>query len=107
MSDRISAYLNSSAHFNVDEFSTVSRRTLLRGLSASALLTTSGNFFTRGLMAAPAFAVNPFTLGIASGDPAPDGFVLWTRIAPQPLEYGGGMPMRPVEVGWEVATSDN
>ena len=26
----------------------------------------------------------PFTLGIASGDPAPDGFVLWTRLAPEP-----------------------
>src|SRR5262249_54402336 len=24
----------------------------------------------------------PFTLGGASGQPAPDGFVLWTRIAP-------------------------
>ncbi len=28
----------------------------------------------------------PFTLGVASGDPAPDGFVLWTRLAPQPAE---------------------
>src|SRR5260221_7718577 len=28
---------------------------------------------------------NPFSLGVASGDPAPDGFVLWTRLAPHPL----------------------
>ena len=28
----------------------------------------------------------PFSLGVASGDPSPDGFVIWTRIAPQPLD---------------------
>jgi alkaline phosphatase D len=107
MSDRFSARRDAFAHFNVDEFATVSRRTLLRGLSASALLTTTGSFFTRGLCAAPAFSSNPFTLGVASGDPAPDGFVLWTKIAPRPLDRGGGMPMRPVEVDWAVATSDS
>ncbi|MEV4219153.1 alkaline phosphatase D family protein [Nonomuraea sp. NPDC049725] len=49
---------------------------------------------------------DPFTLGVASGEPAPDGFVLWTRLAPQPLaEDGlGGMPAAPVDVRWEVAT---
>jgi len=30
-------------------------------------------------------ARRPFSLGVASGDPAPDGFVLWTRPAPDPL----------------------
>jgi len=44
----------------------------------------------------------PFTLGVASGEPAPDGAVLWTRLAPAPLA-GGGMPRRAVEVDWEVA----
>jgi alkaline phosphatase D len=38
-----------------------------------------------------------FGLGVASGDPAPDGVVLWTRLAP------GRMPARTVPVGWEVA----
>jgi alkaline phosphatase D len=47
----------------------------------------------------------PFTLGIASGDPTPDGVVLWTRLAPAPLE-GGGMPPDPVEVAWELADDD-
>ena len=32
----------------------------------------------------------PFSLGVASGDPSPDGFVLWTKLAPKPLERGGG-----------------
>jgi alkaline phosphatase D len=31
----------------------------------------------------------PFSLGIASGDPAADGFVIWTRLAPEPLEPHG------------------
>src|SRR5687768_16026095 len=44
----------------------------------------------------------PFTLGVASGDPLPDGVVLWTRLAPDPLE-GGGMPMANVDVTWEIA----
>ncbi|MEV6980207.1 alkaline phosphatase D family protein [Sphaerisporangium sp. NPDC051017] len=49
---------------------------------------------------------DPFTLGVACGDPAPDGFVIWTRLAPTPLaEDGlGGMPSAPVTVYWEVAT---
>ena len=50
----------------------------------------------------------PFTLGVASGDPLPDGVVLWTRLAPEPLALDGlgGMPSRPVPVYWEVATDD-
>jgi alkaline phosphatase D len=45
----------------------------------------------------------PFTLGVASGDPAPGGVVLWTRLAPQPLLADGGMPARAVPVDWQVA----
>lgn len=44
----------------------------------------------------------PFTLGIASGDPLPDGVVLWTRLAPDPLN-GGGMDPHPFPVQWEVS----
>ncbi|SDH86704.1 alkaline phosphatase D [Alteribacillus persepolensis] len=57
----------------------------------------------------PPFKNNPFTLGVASGDPLPDGVVLWTRLAPEPLaEDGrGGMPNRKVPVQWEVAKDQN
>ncbi|KZB88024.1 alkaline phosphatase D family protein [Amycolatopsis regifaucium] len=49
----------------------------------------------------------PFKLGVASGDPLPDGVVLWTRLAPDPLENGnGGMPTTSTAVDWEVATDD-
>jgi alkaline phosphatase D len=57
----------------------------------------------RNLLANPRFGADPFTLGVASGDPASDGFVLWTRLAPRPLEPLGGMEPRPVAVRWEVA----
>ncbi|WP_418962882.1 alkaline phosphatase D family protein [Streptomyces lavendofoliae] len=48
-------------------------------------------------------ATNPFTLGIASGDPLPDSVLLWTRLAPSPYEPDGGLPAQRVEVQWEVA----
>ncbi|NUS72359.1 MAG: alkaline phosphatase [Corynebacteriales bacterium] len=43
-----------------------------------------------------------FSLGVASGEPSADGVVLWTRLAPRPLE-GGGMPPRAVPVRWQIA----
>lgn len=48
---------------------------------------------------------DPFTLGVASGDPAVDGVVIWTRLAPDPLADDGlgGMSARAVDVEWEVA----
>ncbi|MBK1832489.1 alkaline phosphatase D family protein [Roseibacillus ishigakijimensis] len=49
----------------------------------------------------------PFTLGVTSGDPDHRGVVLWTRLAPKPLEPGAGMPNRPVEVRYEVAEDEN
>jgi len=52
-----------------------------------------------------AFANDPVQLGVASGDPAPDGFVIWTRLAPDPLA-GGGMAAEAVPVKWEIAEDD-
>ncbi len=50
-------------------------------------------------------ADDPFTLGVASGDPTSDGFVLWTRLAPRPTD-GGGMPDLPIAVDWTVSTDE-
>ncbi|MDH6705815.1 alkaline phosphatase D [Kitasatospora sp. MAA19] len=50
---------------------------------------------------------NPFTLGVASGDPLPEAVVLWTRLAPRPLEPGAGLPPTgSVRVGWELARDE-
>src|SRR5690606_17542057 len=48
----------------------------------------------------------PFALGVASGDPTPDGVVLWTRLAPVPLEPGGGLPPEPVRAEWQLAEDE-
>ncbi|UVH59019.1 alkaline phosphatase D family protein [Variovorax paradoxus] len=77
------------------------RRLLCSGLAAASL----GHPFLR-LNAQPASRELLFTLGVASGTPRPDGFVLWTRLAPEPLQ-GGGMGDAPVEVRWEVADDDS
>lgn len=60
------------------------------------------------LRAGGAFAtVDPFPLGVAAGDPLPDGFVIWTRLATEPLAVDGrGGMTAPVEVRWEVAADD-
>lgn len=53
----------------------------------------------------PSLGGNPFKLGVASGEPTPDGVVLWTRLALDPLN-GGGMPNQSVDVRWQVASDD-
>lgn len=54
--------------------------------------------------ATPTFKQNPFNLGVASGEPSSDGFVIWTRVIPKPLQIDGGMPNKSVEVQWEIAS---
>jgi alkaline phosphatase D len=49
---------------------------------------------------------NSFSLGVASGDPAPDGFVIWTRLAPDPLDQHGGISPDTISVAWEVASDE-
>jgi len=79
------------------------RRRLLLGASALAGLVFTGS--AQRILAQPRFSSYPFTLGVASGDPTPDGFVLWTRLAPEPLT-GGGMPALAIAVDWIVALDE-
>lgn len=51
------------------------------------------------------FPRNPFTLGVASGAPLPTAVVIWTRLAPRPLD-GGGVGNRRVPVDWELAADE-
>lgn len=85
-----------------DTLARLSRRDLLRIAGAFGAAAVVSPLASRRVIAAPTFTAYPFALGVASGDPLPDGVVLWTRLAPDPLN-GGGMPMSPVEVQWEVA----
>ncbi|MFE2583199.1 alkaline phosphatase D family protein [Streptomyces sp. NPDC059378] len=49
---------------------------------------------------------DPFTLGIASGDPGPDSVLLWTRLAPAPYQPDGGLPAQRIGVDWEMARDE-
>jgi alkaline phosphatase D len=59
------------------------------------------------VLAQARFSSNPVTLGVASGDPLPDGVVLWTRLAPNPLgATGDGVPKAMIAVEWIVTSGE-
>lgn len=84
------------------------RRALgLGGAGAAAVLLGTGAWSAASAFAAPKSG-GLFTLGVASGDPAPDGVVLWTRLASDPfaVDGKGGMAPKPVRVEYEVARDE-
>ncbi|MFD6221130.1 alkaline phosphatase D family protein [Nocardia asteroides] len=87
----------------------VSRRRLLQfGASGSVAALVGVSAVSSARFAAPRRLGEPFSLGVASGDPTPDGFVLWTRLAPDPLapDGYGGMTVDAVTVDYEVAEDE-
>ncbi|TDK64248.1 alkaline phosphatase [Bacillus salipaludis] len=89
---------------NLDRRSFLQGATKIAGLSLGLALAQSVGGLN--VEAAPMFSDYPFTLGVASGDPLSDGVVLWTRLAPDPLN-GGGMPDTEFEVKWEMAQDEH
>jgi len=89
---------------NANRAPRIDRRRFVLGGGALTGLLLAGRW-RAPLLARPVFAANPFSLGVASGDPLPDGVVLWTRLAPDPLN-GGGMPSLDVAVDWEIAADE-
>ncbi len=71
-------------------------------LAAMSAIAPAGFRFARN----PRFQDDPFQLGVASGDPLPDGAVIWTRLAPRPLEPEGGMSGIRTVVTWSVASDE-
>ncbi|MEU6390349.1 alkaline phosphatase D family protein [Streptomyces sp. NPDC046939] len=87
------------------------RRRFLTVAGAAAALAFSVNLPAAGTAAAAELDArkvtsDPFTLGVASGDPLPGSVLLWTRLAPKPYETGGGLPAARVEVRWELAQDE-
>jgi alkaline phosphatase D len=76
------------------------RSFLTRALALAAAGFTAPRSLTAN--AAPRFKAPPFSLGVASGSPTPDGVLLWTRIAPEPLGDGGAGD-EAIAVRWEIA----
>ena len=87
---------------------TLSRRHFLGTTGAATLALWAAGASASPAWAQPRFRGDPFRLGVASGDPHPDGVVLWTRLAPDPLAVDGrgGMPDRKVNVRWQVAEDE-
>ena len=81
------------------------RRDFLTDLARLAALSAVDPGAWRGTTR-PRLADDPFQLGVASGDPTPRGGVLWTRLAPRPLEPEGGMDGARTVVRWEVAEDE-
>lgn len=78
-----------------------------RFISAGATLAASTWLAPRlWAHAGRSWSAYPFSLGVASGEPTPEGVVLWTRLAPHPHEVGGGLAPEPIKVSWEVASDE-
>lgn len=87
--------------------------TTLAGVAVSSSgLANFAPFYTRSVSRNPLSSNhNPFTLGVASGSPTAEGFVLWTRLAPAPFSQDpltpGGIPLREhgagIAVDYEIA----
>ncbi|HAH08534.1 MAG TPA: alkaline phosphatase [Alphaproteobacteria bacterium] len=84
------------------------RRTLLR---RAGMLATAAIGVQLGAAACgegpsrrrPKLSGYPFRLGVASGDPVSDGFVIWTRLAPDPFDPEA-LKDDTIDVQWEVAS---
>ena len=53
---------------------------------------------TTAATTAPTITSDPFTLGVASGDPLADSVILWTRLLP-----ADALPADDIDVAWEIA----
>ncbi|MFJ8543215.1 alkaline phosphatase D family protein [Streptomyces sp. NPDC093586] len=78
-----------------------SRRTVVRAAAAGAVLAAP---LAAALPAGAADAAPAFLHGVASGDPLPDGVLLWTRVTPTPEAIPGSGVGPDTEVSWVVAT---
>ncbi|MGI5399630.1 alkaline phosphatase D family protein [Streptomyces sp. CA-135486] len=83
--------------------STPSRRTVVKAAAATAVVAAPALAVATTATAASAEEASVFQHGLASGDPLPDGVLLWTRITPAPEAVPGSGKGPDTAVGWEVA----
>src|SRR5258708_37935711 len=83
------------------------RRTRRMLLGATAYIIAAPGLIGRAV-AQRSWQHDPFSLGVAAGSPSPDGFVLWTRLAPEPQNYDplapAGLSDDTLTVDYEIAT---
>ncbi|MFE7545739.1 alkaline phosphatase D family protein [Streptomyces platensis] len=81
----------------------ISRRTAVTAVAATAALLPFAGATTAH--AQEAAGQDPlFQHGVASGDPLPDGVLLWTRVTPTPAATPGSGRGPATKVSWQVAT---
>ncbi|MFD7435551.1 alkaline phosphatase D family protein [Streptomyces sp. NPDC059861] len=90
----------------------IGRRRFLTTTGAAAALAFAVNLPTAGVAGAAELDAaqikdDPFTLGVASGDPQPTSVLLWTRLAPVPFQADSGLPAERVTVHWELARDEH
>ncbi|MET9831506.1 alkaline phosphatase D family protein [Streptomyces sp. NPDC006385] len=91
-----------SRHRSPEQLNSLSprRRTVVKAAAATAVLAGP---LAAALPARAADAVPAFLHGVASGDPLPDGILLWTRVTPTPEATPGSGLGPDTEVSWIVA----
>jgi alkaline phosphatase D len=85
----------------------ISRRALLRYAASAALASISQPSLAdwAGQDGSGKLTGYPFTLGVASGEPWPDSVVLWTKLAPDPMEPRK-LGNKALPVTWEIYADD-
>src|SRR6266545_1653411 len=86
----------------------LNRRQALTGAAVAGAAVLTGAVPAAAAAAArtpEADTATPFGLGVASGDPLPDGVILWTRLVRDPFN-AGSMPARALPVAWQVAADE-
>ncbi|MFJ8693195.1 alkaline phosphatase D family protein [Streptomyces roseolilacinus] len=78
-----------------------SRRTVVKAAAVSAVAASA--LVPGAATAVASTSVPAFLHGVASGDPLPDGILLWTRVTPSPDAVPGSGAGADTEVRWEVA----
>ncbi|MCS1351050.1 alkaline phosphatase [Mechercharimyces sp. CAU 1602] len=86
----------------------IDRRTFLKATSLYAMMSLGATILHPPAILAqkrsliPYFSTYPFSVGVASGDPLPDGIIIWTRLI-MDRESMERLRSHPLDVHWEVA----
>lgn len=76
----------------------IRRRQIIQGVASTiALIGLPGAVWGK-----QGWSTNPFSMGVASGAPTPDGIVLWTRLDPTAIE-AAGLNGKSIPVTWQIA----
>lgn len=81
----------------------MNRRTLLKAAGWVTLGYPLQSLYA--IQSRPQFSANPFSAGVASGDPTRNGVVLWTRLIPD-LNVERDWQRTAVRVDWQIASDE-